>query len=199
MKYFKYIKLSFLFTIFLKSVLTTASFASDSHVLLVDDSDMSHVVVGEILKRNNYKVKSVYDGKGAVDYLSTQNGSNVFAIIMDMQMKGNDTKKLDGDEAINQIRALNTPINQIPIIINSALSESEIRNKKLLKGLQFEVAKSKGNKESILDFLQRHKPAMQEEGSEIIGDTESSSDTDTESSSDAQYSYLATLINYLFT
>ena len=81
-------------------------------LLLCEDEVELSDGLAAILKRNNYSVDAVYDGKEAIDYIDSDNYD---AIILDIMMP-----KVDGITVLKHIRSTG---NQVPVIMLTAKSE----------------------------------------------------------------------------
>lgn len=55
-------------------------------VLVVDDNDFNRELVRDILEDEDIVVYEAADGKSAVDFMESQDGTNVNAILMDLRM-----------------------------------------------------------------------------------------------------------------
>jgi len=67
-------------------------------VLVVDDNDFNRELVRDILEDEDIVVYEAADGKSAVDFMESQDGTNVNAILMDLRMP-----VMDGIEAVKEI------------------------------------------------------------------------------------------------
>ncbi|MGM0501192.1 MAG: response regulator transcription factor [Bacillota bacterium] len=80
-------------------------------ILVVDDDQHVHEIVGMYLKQENYEQLDAYDGAEALQKISE---NDVDLIVLDIMMP-----KLDGKEVVKEIRK----DNQVPIIFLSAKGE----------------------------------------------------------------------------
>ena len=100
-------------------------------VLVVDDNDFNRELVRDILEDEDIVVYEAADGKSAVDFMESQDGTNVNAILMDLRMP-----VMDGMELARQIRALGST----PIVVVSAFNDDSHQvpeaNGRLLKPIR---------------------------------------------------------------
>jgi signal transduction histidine kinase/CheY-like chemotaxis protein/HPt (histidine-containing phosphotransfer) domain-containing protein len=88
------------------------------HVLVADDNSVNQQVVGGLLNRAGHSVVIVDDGGAAVAAVSTT-PRRFDVVLMDVQMP-----RMDGLTATRQIRALQPPLNSVPIIALTAHASS---------------------------------------------------------------------------
>ena len=107
-------------------------------LLLCEDERSLSRAIEAILKRNNYSVDAVYNGKDALDYITV---GNYDGIILDIMMP-----IMDGIEVLKAIRAqkINTPV-----LILSARSEIDDKVKGLDMGANDYITKPFGLREFI--------------------------------------------------
>ena len=78
-------------------------------ILLVEDETSLSRAIAAILKKNNYSVDIVNNGKEAIDYLDNNTNNNTLydAVIMDIMMP-----VMDGITALRELRrrSINTPV-----------------------------------------------------------------------------------------
>ncbi len=95
-------------------------------ILLAEDNDVNALVAEALLKQQNHDVVRVRDGAAAVEFISSRlaDGTRLpDLILMDIRMP-----RLSGPEAAQEIRALPSPANRLPILALTAdLSYSEVR------------------------------------------------------------------------
>ena len=85
-------------------------------LLYAEDERSLARAVSTILRKNNYSVDVVYDGKAALDYLETENYDGA---ILDVMMP-----KLDGFEVLRRMRARG---DSTPVLLLTAKSEIDDR------------------------------------------------------------------------
>ncbi len=85
-------------------------------LLLVEDEKMLSSALVTILKHNNYAVDAVYNGKDAIDYLSSEIYDGVILDIM--------LPKVDGITVLKTIRSNG---NMVPVILLTAKAEVDDR------------------------------------------------------------------------
>ena len=86
------------------------------HVLAVDDIPLNLVLIGKMLSRYNFKLKTVSGGQEALDAVAEQKPD---LILMDLMMP-----RVDGFEVLRRLRA-DPETEQIRIVILSALNSNE--------------------------------------------------------------------------
>lgn len=96
----------------------------DIHVLVVEDNAVNQQIALKTIKKLNFSVNAVWNGKEAVDYLATRTGGDrpkPDIILMDVQMP-----VLDGYKATQEIRKLGlsphdgTIVSNVPIVAMTA-------------------------------------------------------------------------------
>ncbi|DBB03651.1 TPA: hypothetical protein ACH3X3_010979 [Trebouxia sp. C0006] len=88
--------------------------AETIHVLLVDDERLSRLVVGNLLKKCNYKVTAVSTGMQALEALRT-NGAGTFQLVLtDVMMPD-----VDGIELLRHVRQ-DDSLGSVPVVMMSA-------------------------------------------------------------------------------
>lgn len=88
------------------------SLAHGQHVLVVDDVAMDGFIASCILRQEGYQVTWAKDGATAIEAVEKTDFS---VVLMDVRMPG-----MDGLEATRQIRKLQSPHGQVPIVALSA-------------------------------------------------------------------------------
>ncbi len=101
-------------------------------VLLCDDDLMNRKVASKILYKEGFNVVEAANGKEAINYLSQQ---SVSLILMDLMMP-----VMNGFETITHIKA-NPTLSHTPIIVISALSDTDSITKALTLGADAYVTK----------------------------------------------------------
>ncbi|MDD3557184.1 MAG: response regulator [Melioribacteraceae bacterium] len=102
-------------------------------LLLVEDNPISQKVEQKLLTGAGYAVDAVSSGKLAIEAVKSEPFD---LILMDIEMEG-----MDGIEATKRIRALEVPINEIPIIAVTAHSSMKDRERCLDAGMNDYIAK----------------------------------------------------------
>ncbi|MEO1021640.1 MAG: response regulator [Bacteroidota bacterium] len=103
------------------------------HILVVDDHKVNFDIAEEILQTWGATVLYAENGKKAVESI-TEN--EVDLILMDMQMP-----VMDGIEATRNIRQLDSPLSDVPIIAMTAAALPEEREKCLQSGMNGYISK----------------------------------------------------------
>ena len=103
-------------------------------VLVVDDNDFNRELVRDILEDEDIVVYEAADGKSAVDFMESQDGTNVNAILMDLRMP-----VMDGMEATRVIRQGSR--GSVPIIAMTANSFAEDIQASLDAGMNAHLSK----------------------------------------------------------
>ncbi|MBE2253983.1 MAG: response regulator [Myxococcus sp.] len=88
-------------------------------VLIVDDNAVNRMVAETLLKHAGYVVKTATNGRQALDTVTAE---HVDAVLMDCHMP-----VMDGFEATEQIRRLDSPRARVPIIAVTASASAEDR------------------------------------------------------------------------
>lgn len=102
-------------------------------ILLVEDNPISQKVEKKLLSDIGYNVEAVSSAYDAIEAIKT----NIFdLVLMDIEMP-----EMDGLTATQKIRALDPPVNKIPIIAVTAHSSMKDREKCLAAGMDDYIAK----------------------------------------------------------
>ena len=107
-------------------------------VLIVDDTEGLRWILKRVLKRGNFNVDSVENGKEALDKLS---GKGYDLVLMDMRMP-----VMSGQDAIEKLEAINP---EIKVVILSGYPPSHELEKKIEYGLYGYMPKPFDNNELI--------------------------------------------------
>lgn len=126
---------------------------ADRKVLLVEDNEINQEVARELLQREGIIVSLAENGAEAVSAVTEYNYD---LVLMDMQMP-----VMDGIEASQQIRALDSPHATVPIIAMTANAMEEDRQRCLAAGMNDHLGKPV-NVTELQDMLKRWLPAPQE-------------------------------------
>lgn len=113
-------------------------------ILLVEDNELNREIAKDILQDNNIKVVEAENGSIAVNILKKSKEGDFNAIFMDIQMP-----VMDGYQATKEIRSMNTPLAQIPIIALTANAFEEDKNKCFAVGMNDHIAKPVSSKKII--------------------------------------------------
>jgi PAS domain S-box-containing protein len=106
---------------------------SGKRILLVEDNPISQKVEKKLLSDIGYDVEPVSSAYDAIEAIKT----NIFdLVLMDIEMPD-----MDGLTATQKIRALDPPVNKIPIIAVTAHSSMKDREKCLAAGMDDYIAK----------------------------------------------------------
>lgn len=106
----------------------------DKCVLVVDDNDFNRELVRDILEDEDIVVYEAADGKSAVDFMESQEGKNVNAVLMDLRMP-----VMDGLEATRLIRQ--GSMGNVPIIAMTANAFETDKNYAHANGMDGLIAK----------------------------------------------------------
>ena len=127
-------------------------FFEGKKILLVEDNEMNREIAEEILAENGFIVDTAEDGSIAYDMLLMAKPGDYDLILMDIQMP-----IMDGYTATKKIRALDSGIENIPIIALSANAFAEDRRKSFAAGMNDHVSKPiniSELKETMAKYLQ---------------------------------------------
>lgn len=109
-------------------------------ILLVEDDLALSKVVESIIKKNNYTVDVVHDGKEAFDMLSLGDELNIYdGVVLDLMLPG-----MDGKTLLKKLRAQG---NNVPVLILSAKSEIDDKVEGLDSGANDYLTKPFDSKE----------------------------------------------------
>lgn len=109
-------------------------------ILLVEDDLALSKVVESIIKKNNYTVDVVHDGKEAFDMLSLGDELNIYdGVVLDLMLPG-----MDGKTLLKKLRARG---NNVPVLILSAKSEIDDKVEGLDSGANDYLTKPFDSKE----------------------------------------------------
>lgn len=109
-------------------------------ILLVEDDLTLSKVVESIIKKNNYTVDVVHDGKEAFDMLSLGDELNIYdGVVLDLMLPG-----MDGKTLLKKLRARG---NNVPVLILSAKSEIDDKVEGLDSGANDYLTKPFDSKE----------------------------------------------------
>ena len=114
-------------------------------VLVVDDDEISQILLSKYLTQLGNEVLQVYSGLKAVEVC--QNNSNIDLVLMDIKMPG-----MDGYEATRQIRKFN---NDVVIVAQTAYGLTGDREKSLSVGCNDYISKPI-NLTTLTRIIQKH-------------------------------------------
>lgn len=106
---------------------------NEERVLIIDDEDVNFFALAELLKTKGYRSISANNALEANAVLKSNN--NIKAIIMDIMMPG-----VDGIELTASIKA-DTKFQHIPIIVTSALTTKDYKEKAAAAGAEYYLTK----------------------------------------------------------
>ncbi len=122
-------------------------------LLVVDDNEMNRDMLGRRLQRQGYRVTMAVDGRQALEIMNREPFDLVLLDIM--------LPVMNGYEVLEELRA-NQALSQIPVIITTALDESDGKAKCLELGAEDYLTKPFNPvllKSRIGDCLERHRRA----------------------------------------
>ncbi len=106
---------------------------SSKRILLVEDNPISQNIELKVLREVGYQVDAVSNGREAIEAIKSRKFN---LVLMDIEMED-----MDGIEATRQIRNLDDPIRNIPIIAVTAHSSMKDRQRCLNAGMNDYIAK----------------------------------------------------------
>jgi len=115
------------------------TFNSDKQVLIAEDSRTARTILDEVLKQTDLRYKFFNDGKFLMDALKVLNESekeNIGLIITDLEMP-----RKDGFQVIQFIQETPT-LKQIPILVNSSMSNKGVEHKTESLGVKAFISKT---------------------------------------------------------
>ncbi len=120
-------------------------------LLVVDDNEMNRDMLGRRLQRQGYRVTMAVDGRQALEFIREETFDLVLLDIM--------LPVMNGYEVLEELRA-DQALSQIPVIITTALDESDGKAKCLELGAEDYLTKPFNPvllKSRIGDCLERHR------------------------------------------
>lgn len=114
----------------------TSTIQAGATILLVEDNEINSQIAVAYLKSRNLAVLVAHNGAEALELLLSGSGSQVNAILMDIQMP-----VMDGYTATKAIRELTSPIANLPIVALTAHAMPEEREKCLQAGMNAYITK----------------------------------------------------------
>ncbi|MGN0654628.1 MAG: response regulator [Oscillospiraceae bacterium] len=111
-------------------------FLKGKKILIVEDNELNREIATAILEEAGIEVFSANDGKEAVEIMSKAEKNDYDAILMDIQMP-----IMNGYDATRNIRALDSPVKDIPVIAMTANAFDEDRKKSADAGMNGHIAK----------------------------------------------------------
>jgi two-component system chemotaxis sensor kinase CheA len=116
------------------------------NILVVDDSVTSRMLLKDILESSGYNVKTAIDGIDAFTLIKTEKFN---LIVSDIEMP-----RMDGFELTKRIRSDNK-FKELPVILITALSSPEDREKGIDAGANAYIVKSDFEQSNLLDIIKR--------------------------------------------
>ncbi len=120
-------------------------------LLVVDDTEMNRDMLGRRLQRQGYRVTMAVDGRQALEFIR---GESFDLVLLDIMLP-----VMNGYEVLEELRA-DQALSQIPVIITTALDESDGKAKCLELGAEDYLTKPFNPvllKSRIGDCLERHR------------------------------------------
>ncbi|MFT5698439.1 MAG: signal transduction histidine kinase/CheY-like chemotaxis protein [Desulforhopalus sp.] len=114
----------------------TSTIHAGATILLVEDNEINSQIAVAYLKSRNLAVIVAYNGAEALEILLGSSGSQINAILMDIQMP-----VMDGYTATKAIRGFNSAIARVPIVALTAHAMPEERQKCLAAGMNAYITK----------------------------------------------------------
>jgi two-component system cell cycle response regulator DivK len=105
----------------------------EKNILIIDDEDANFFALAEVLKAKSYLCLSANNALEAFSVLKTS--PNLTAIIMDLMMPG-----MDGIQLTESIKK-EPKYSHIPIIMTTALTTNEYKNKANKAGVEYYITK----------------------------------------------------------
>jgi len=102
------------------------------NILVVDDMAINVVLLKRVLEKANYNVLTAEDGVKAIEIMQT---NNISLVLLDIRMPN-----LDGFGVLDKKREIET-IKNIPVIMTSAFTESNVIEKSISKGASAYIKK----------------------------------------------------------
>ena len=115
---------------------SNSTILSGATILLVEDNEINSQIAVAYLKSRNLAVLVAHNGAEALELLLSGSGSQVNAILMDIQMP-----VMDGYTATKAIRDLASPVAALPIVALTAHAMPEEREKCLRAGMNAYITK----------------------------------------------------------
>ncbi|MCR4911531.1 MAG: response regulator [Bacilli bacterium] len=105
-------------------------------ILVVDDNEVNRIIATEILKDLDYDTDEAEDGYKALEKIKNAKVGDFDLILMDVQMPG-----IDGYQTTREIRSLDSPLKDIPIIALTANAFSDDKVNAKEAGMNSHIAK----------------------------------------------------------
>ena len=105
-------------------------------ILLVEDNPLNQQIAQEVLEQAGFAVDTANDGDVAVETLRNARPGQYDLVLMDIQMP-----RMDGYTATRQIRTLDSPLANVPIVAMTANAFAEDKRKALEAGMNDHIAK----------------------------------------------------------
>ena len=105
-------------------------------ILLVEDNPLNQQIAQEVLEQAGFAVDTANDGDVAVETMRQAQPGQYDLVLMDIQMP-----RMDGYTATRQIRTLDSPVANVPIVAMTANAFDEDRHKALEAGMNDHISK----------------------------------------------------------
>ena len=105
-------------------------------ILLVEDNPLNQQIAQEVLEQAGFAVDTANDGDVAVETMRNAQPGQYDLVLMDIQMP-----RMDGYTATRQIRTLDSPVANVPIVAMTANAFAEDRHKALEAGMNDHISK----------------------------------------------------------
>ncbi len=106
------------------------------HILVVDDNEINRIIACELLKDMGYEATEADSGDAALEFIKAAKPGDFDLILMDVQMPG-----MNGYEATDAIRKLNSPLSSLPIIALTANAFEDDKKNALKAGMNGHISK----------------------------------------------------------
>jgi two-component system chemotaxis sensor kinase CheA len=128
------------------AITVPAGHRKQQSVLVAEDSIISRILIKSILETAGYRVETAVDG---IDGLTKLRSGEFDLLVSDVEMP-----RLDGFGLTAQVRA-DKKLNQVPVILVTALDSREDRERGIDAGANAYIAKSTFDQSSLLEVVRR--------------------------------------------